>query len=145
METTQTYSRRLYLSTTDKFIGGVCGGIAEYYAIDPSIVRVLTVLLTFCTGVALFLYIAAWIIVPQRPYGEVPPTTETRAGWSSYLPGVLLVFAGAVLLMVQIFKWLHWHFIWPVILILVGLGLVFYNTGRQPKNGFVNMTGKDGQ
>lgn len=144
METTQTYTHRLYRSNTDKFIGGVCGGIAEYYAIDPSIVRVLTVLLTLCTGVALILYIAAWIVVPERPYGEVPPAAEHRAGWSSYFPGVILVFIGAVLLLIQVFKWLHWHLIWPIIMILVGLGLVFYHTGRRSKGGFVNMTGRDG-
>lgn len=144
METTQTYTHRLYRSSTDKFIGGVCGGIAEYYAIDPSIVRVLTVLLTFGTGVALFLYIAAWIVVPKRPYGEVPPAAEHRTGWNSYLPGVILVFAGALLLFIQVFKWLHWHFIWPLLMILVGLGLVFYNTGRHSRNGNVNTTGRDG-
>jgi phage shock protein PspC (stress-responsive transcriptional regulator) len=144
METTQTYSRRFYRSTTDKFMGGVCGGIAEYYAIDPSIVRVLTVLLTLCTGVAAILYVAAWIVVPERPDGEVSPATGNRAGWNSYLPGVLLVFVGAVLLLIQVFKWLHWHFIWPILMILVGLGLVFYNTGRSKKNDYVNQTGRNG-
>lgn len=145
METTQTESNRLYRSSTSNFIGGVCGGLAEHYQIDPSIVRVLTVLLTIGTGFGLILYIAMWIIVPLRPLGEPVQTGARMAGWSTYLPGVLLIGAGALLLIIQVFKWLHWQVIWPVLLILVGLGLVFYNSGRSKRDHFVNMTGRDGQ
>jgi phage shock protein PspC (stress-responsive transcriptional regulator) len=139
-------SNRLYRSSTDKFIGGVCGGLADHYRIDPSIVRVLAVLLTLGTGIGLVLYIAMWIVVPLRPYGEAASTTGGRTtGWNSYLPGVLLIGAGAILMIVQVFRWLHWYVVWPVLLILVGLGLVFYQSGRSSKDHFVNMTGRDGQ
>ena len=144
METTQTYSERLYRSNTDKFIGGVCGGIAEQYRIDPSIVRVLTVLLTLGTGFGLILYIIMWIVVPERPHGETAPINGRTSDWNSYLPGVILIGVGSILMIVQVFRWLHWHVVWPVLLILVGLGLVFYNTGRKSKNGFINSTGRDG-
>lgn len=130
METTQTMSDRLYRSSTNKFIGGVCGGLAEHFRIDPSIVRVLAVLLTLGTGIGLVLYIVMWIVVPQRPYGEPVPTGERMAGWNSYLPGVVLIGAGAVLMIIQVFRWLHWHVMWPIILVLIGLGLVFYHGGK---------------
>jgi phage shock protein C len=136
METTQTMSDRLYRSSTDKYIGGVCGGLAEHFRIDPSIIRVLAVLLTLGTGIGLILYIVMWIVVPQRPYGEVAASDKPIAGWNSYLPGVILIGVGAILLIVQVFRWLHWHMIWPIFLILIGLGLVFYHgnkSNREPR------------
>lgn len=124
-------SERLYRSSTNKFIGGVCGGLAEHFRIDASIVRVLAVLLTIGTGIGLLTYIVMWIIVPKRPYGETPAFADKpMAGWNSYLPGVIMIGVGAILLIVQVFKWLHWHMIWPIVLILVGLGLVFYHGGK---------------
>ena len=61
--------KRLYLSTTDKKLAGVCGGIAEYYDIDPTIVRVFTAILGLITAVipCCIAYIIAWIIVPHKP------------------------------------------------------------------------------
>ena len=61
--------KRLYLSKTDKKLGGVCGGIAEYMDVDPTVVRLLTVLLALITAVVPFClaYVIAWIIVPYEP------------------------------------------------------------------------------
>ncbi|MFB6192911.1 MAG: PspC domain-containing protein [Candidatus Nanohaloarchaea archaeon] len=56
---------RLYRSETDRILGGVCGGIAEVYDFDPSMVRLATVLLAL-TGAAEILYIAAWLIIPSE-------------------------------------------------------------------------------
>jgi len=59
--------KRLYRSKKDKIIGGVCGGIAEYFNIDPVIVRVIAVVLAFMGGSGILAYIIAWIIIPQNP------------------------------------------------------------------------------
>jgi phage shock protein PspC (stress-responsive transcriptional regulator) len=61
--------KRLFLSASDKKLGGVCGGIAEYMELDPTIVRLLTVVLALFTAVipVLIAYILAWIIVPRNP------------------------------------------------------------------------------
>ena len=54
-------------SSTDSMIAGVCGGIAEYFDIDPVAVRVAYVLLTFFTVFSsLLAYIALWIVIPRR-------------------------------------------------------------------------------
>ena len=55
--------KRLYKSRTNRVLCGVCGGIGEYFGIDPTIVRLLCVLLG-CTG--LILYIIAAIIMPEE-------------------------------------------------------------------------------
>ena len=59
--------KRLYKSNNNKMIDGVCGGIAEYFDIDPTVVRLAWVL--FCTlgGSGIFAYIIAAIIIPRAP------------------------------------------------------------------------------
>lgn len=61
--------KRLYRSRNDKMLGGVCGGVAEYFKVDPSIVRILWVVFTF-SGMPLIAYIVAWIILPLQPLDE---------------------------------------------------------------------------
>ena len=58
--------KKLYRSETDKMIGGVCGGIAEYFGIDSTIVRLLFALIVISAGTGLVLYIILWIIVPTK-------------------------------------------------------------------------------
>ena len=61
-------NKRLYRSTRDKMIAGVCGGIAEYFDVDPTIVRLIAVVLIFGWGSGLLAYLIAAIIVPKNPY-----------------------------------------------------------------------------
>lgn len=56
--------RRLYRNPDDKMIGGVCSGIANYFDIDPVIVRLIVVVLFLGAGIGLVAYIIAWIIIP---------------------------------------------------------------------------------
>jgi phage shock protein C len=59
--------RRLYLSDTDKKIGGVCGGIGEYFNIDPTLVRIGWVIFTLIWGIGLLAYFIAWMAIPRQP------------------------------------------------------------------------------
>lgn len=59
--------KRLYLSRKNRMIGGVAGGIAEYFDVDPTIVRIVLLLLLLPGGAGLFAYIAAMIIIPEAP------------------------------------------------------------------------------
>lgn len=59
--------KRLYRSRTDRNIAGVCGGVADYFAIDPTIVRIIWVILTIAGGPGLILYIILALIVPEEP------------------------------------------------------------------------------
>ena len=60
--------KKFYLSTTDKKIGGVCGGIAEYFEVDSLLVRVLFLVTILELGVGLFAYLILWLLAPRRPY-----------------------------------------------------------------------------
>lgn len=57
--------RKLYLSDEDKKIGGVCGGLAEYFDIDPIIIRIGWVVFALM-GAGLLAYLIAWIVIPRR-------------------------------------------------------------------------------
>jgi len=60
--------KKLYRSTTDRKIAGVCGGLAEYFNIDPTIVRVIFVILLLPGGFPGFIpYVILWIVAPEKP------------------------------------------------------------------------------
>lgn len=65
--------KRLYRSTTDRMVAGVCGGVAEYFRIDPTLVRLLFVLFAIAGGPGLLAYIVMWLVVPEKPGAAVPP------------------------------------------------------------------------
>jgi len=119
--------RRLYRSRQQRIIGGVCGGLAEYFEADVSVVRLLWVLLTLLGGAGIIAYLIMWIIVPP----QVSQTEAARGGRSgSALLGVVLVILGLLLLA----AWPGWcaavipmaavSFIMPGFLVAVGLGLL---------------------
>ena len=57
----------LYRSKKNRVVGGVCGGIGEYFDIDPTLIRLLAILTFFFGGSGIIAYIIGWIIIPQNP------------------------------------------------------------------------------
>ncbi len=131
-------------------IDGVCGGVAEYFGIDPTLVRIVWVLVTLSGGVGFFLYIAAMIIMPTNPNFELQPGASAEAETSSTgsdhkrFWGIILVLIGAFLLLINL-GWLAdlpwWSFsrrlLLPLLLIGIGGILVLTYTRRsaQPSAG----------
>jgi phage shock protein C len=62
-----TAPRRLYRSVSDRKIAGVCGGLAEYFSIDPTIVRLIWLAAVLGAGAGLLAYLLFWIVVPTAP------------------------------------------------------------------------------
>ncbi len=60
-------TRKLYRSRKNRKMAGVCGGLAEYLNVDPTLIRVLFVLLTVMGGAGAVIYLAMWIFVPEEP------------------------------------------------------------------------------
>lgn len=60
--------KRLYKSSTNRVLCGVCGGIGEYFNIDPTIIRLIFVIFVFGVGSGLLAYIVAAIIMPEQKY-----------------------------------------------------------------------------
>jgi len=126
-------------------IAGVCGGIAEYYNVDPTIVRIAWIVLSVLPFVpGIILYVIAWIIIPKGPAGasaEKPRNTVSSAGFF----GFFFIAAGTILLLgnLDLFNWGDWwHFSWeyvlPVILIGAGVALLVrprFQEEIQPEKG----------
>ena len=59
--------KKLYRSTTNRMLGGVCAGLAEYFNVDPTLVRVIAVLLFLIPAIpALLSYLVIWALIPER-------------------------------------------------------------------------------
>jgi len=69
MSDTPTEIKRLYRSKKDRMLGGVCGGMAEYFNTDPVLIRILWVIFSLITAVltGILAYAICWIIIPENP------------------------------------------------------------------------------
>ena len=106
--------RRLYRSRGDRVIGGVCGGIARYFNIDPVLVRVGAVALAFLGGAGVLAYLAAVLLIPNEGEGGRPTQAPNRG----------LAITGVVLLVVAIGVVLPFHGGWGAGWGILPLGFV---------------------
>jgi phage shock protein PspC (stress-responsive transcriptional regulator) len=145
-------SGRLERSRTNRVIGGVCGGLGEYLDIDATFVRAVMVILGF-GGIGILIYIALLILMPQpgeavpfvRPAGDatapldptIPPGPPAVADPATFerrrsALGALLVAVGAIFLLgnLGLFRGLDWKYIWPLVVIALGVYLIAQRTRR---------------
>ena len=59
--------RKLFRSRTDRSIAGICGGLAEFFGLDVSLIRIATLILILFSGLSIWVYIILWLIVPKAP------------------------------------------------------------------------------
>jgi phage shock protein PspC (stress-responsive transcriptional regulator)/signal transduction histidine kinase len=132
----RTEQRRLYRSTDERIVAGVCGGLAEHLDLDARAVRIAFVVLAFVGGTGLILYAAFWAIVPQRP-SEAESTPRARADRRRPDKGdlvALCVLAGGVVLAVrQSGLWLGDAFVWPVLAAAVGVALIWHQADESQR------------
>jgi phage shock protein C len=128
--------RRLYRSRDDQVLAGVCGGLAEYFEIDSTLVRIAFVLLVFAGGIGILAYGLAWIFLPEEPVGESVRAEshfdraadavgdDRRSG--AVVLGLVFVAVGILFLLdIALPDFLTWRYVWPIALIAVGLAIVF--------------------
>lgn len=73
--------KKLYRSRTVNMLGGVCGGMAEYFKIDVTIIRLIMVCAAFLGGLGIFAYIVMWLIIPIEPFSlDIYSGTEDKKG-----------------------------------------------------------------
>jgi phage shock protein C len=146
-------NRRLYRCRHDRRLGGVAAGVAEFFGLDPTLVRLLWVVSVFFGGISLLLYIGMWIIVPLEPVSadeSGAAATATAPGdpsaapeghrhvphgdgrWTTLLGGVLILF-GTLALVDRFLPALDVeHFFVPAIMIGIGVYLVTSAVSREP-------------
>ena len=88
-------NRRLYRCRENRVLAGVAAGVAEFFDLDPTLVRILWFLSVFVGGLGILLYIGLAIIVPLEPVGYVPAAAAGGAGAGRGYPGAAADAAGA--------------------------------------------------
>jgi len=136
--------KKLYRNEEDRMLGGVCSGLAQYFSIDPLLVRVIFVLLAL-NGFGVILYLALWAVIPTERISAEFGTEDVvrhnlndmaaqirefgqRMGTSTQGPvivGLVLVVLGVVFLLHQFVPWISMGLIWPIMLIVVGAYMLF--------------------
>lgn len=129
--------RKLKRSRSDKVIAGVCGGIGEYFNIDPVIVRIVWVLLAFMPGGPGFLaYLICALIIPEDDGVIYQEDSEVTKGNTVLFIGLALTLAGGLMLAKVIlpqftFRLMRVGRYWPVLLIVFGLYIIFGQLKRK--------------
>jgi len=166
--------KRLYRSVTDRKFAGVAGGLAEYFVMDPLLVRLLFVVLTLAGGGGVLIYIVLWIVTPENPTRVMPSTEPSAAnaapdpapqdsgntayGWSqapssgapadparpadpvkvrprgSLVGGLVLITLGALFLADELIPRVDFGDLWPVILIVIGVGLLINTVSKRNRS-----------
>jgi phage shock protein C len=72
-------SKRLYRSRDDRMIAGLCGGLAAYFGVDPSLVRIIALVSLFLPGPQILAYLIGWLVVPKEPFGPPAGPPQTSA------------------------------------------------------------------
>ncbi len=137
--------RKLYRSRRNKMIGGVAGGLADYFEIDPTLVRIIFIITLFLGGSGVLAYIILWIVVPEEHFRNTGtsenPTEETSAESEnkqkqeseafeehsrkrSETAGIIIIAIGILFLLNNFVPHFHLGDYWPLILIAIGAGIL---------------------
>ncbi|MCR4441057.1 MAG: PspC domain-containing protein [Peptococcaceae bacterium] len=151
----------LYKSRTNKVIAGVCGGLAEYFKVDATLIRLAWALAIFAGGSGLILYILAVIIMPEAPANKTgaegapaEPTDAEGAGRETtgaagaeppagsggkaegdarkrQVFGLILIGLGLYFILNRYIPFFSMHNWWPLVLIIIGLVIMFKGKGEK--------------
>lgn len=147
---------RLFRSSTDKMLGGVCAGLGTYLRIDVTIVRLFFVVLTMAGGFGPLLYLILWIVLPVEGHvfqGKTPEFDgedfKDRAGMvrddfvnavrspnqnTIRFIGIALVLAGGFMILKQFnISWLSWlnsGVVWAALILIAGIALLVRGVNR---------------
>ena len=153
--------KRFYRNTTDRKVAGVASGLAEYFMMDPMLVRLIFVMLALVGGGGVLIYLILWIVTPEKPFELSQPMHQTAADYQSkpdepkytgespkvetnpetvcrpkskgsLIGGLVLITLGALFLADEFLPNINFGDLWPVILIVIGIGLLINTvTGRK--------------
>ncbi len=147
--------KKLYRSRRARVFGGVAGGLGNYFNLDPILVRIIFVIITFATGIGILLYIILWIVIPEEPFelaykintdisqtgtGEKPETglppfeqfqTEPKKSKGSFIAGIILIGIGLIFFADRFIPSFRFGDIFPIILVLIGISLIWNSVNKK--------------
>ena len=156
METTE----RLYRSKTNKVVGGVAGGLADYFNIDVVLARVAFVLLAMFGGGGVLIYIVMWIAIPsqstyfksqnhnnntasgvddvdgqdnENAFDEINTNKPVKSSNTGLITGIILIFVGLIFLADRLMPWYNITDFWPLVLVVIGVIMIKPNIFKPSK------------
>ena len=144
-------NKKLYRDEDEAILAGVCSGLADYFDVDVTLVRVIFLVLVIGGGSGLLIYIILWIVAPAKDNGvivvdkeknikdftdkvakktkvvakEIKHEMKSSKRSGSFLGLILMAFGVLILLQKLIPMVIRWDYVWPVMLIFLGGYLVF--------------------
>ncbi len=147
-------ANKLYRSTSDSMLGGVCGGLGKYFDADVNLIRLIFVVLAVIPAFGVPIYLVLWLIVPEEGEGskepladrirdgtdeivdrakrfgeEVRSTANSSNPAATFIIGLILIVLGVIFLLRNLgITWLNWiafGTLWPALLILVGAAFLW--------------------
>ena len=137
-------AKRLHRSDDNRVVAGVCAGLADYFQVDPVLVRLIFVALGFINGLGIVIYLIMWLVVPDEGHSHMAGEDLVRANvdeiggrlrelggqmrgapQGKLIGGVVLVVLGVLFLLQNIFPHIGGELLWPLALIVIGAFLLF--------------------
>jgi len=141
--------KQLQRDHNNKVIGGVCSGLGNYFDSDPVLFRAIFLLLLFVGGGGILLYVILWLVLPKinQPYttnsspnfeestfNKKEEKQESGVDSANISMGLMLLSAGILLLVNNLIPTFNFRKFWPVVLIIVGVGLILGHKKTNPSN-----------
>ncbi|ADQ15423.1 PspC domain-containing protein [Halanaerobium hydrogeniformans] len=132
-------AKKLYRSRDDRMVAGVCGGIAEYFNVDSSLIRLALLFIFLFRGFGLFAYLIAWLVISEKPIYKTNEEIEEdyyieekaeenveneNENKRQKLFAVLLIIIGFLFLVDIWLPNIYWQRYWPIVLIAAGFMLL---------------------
>jgi phage shock protein C len=121
--------RRLYRSNSERVLAGICGGLGEYFALDPVWFRIGFVVLALGGGSGILIYLLMWLVIPPAPVDYVAPDAGRGSVNGAAVVGVVFMIVGTIALVNTISPWMG-QYVWPIVFLLGGLALLLGGLNR---------------
>jgi phage shock protein C len=144
---TTSKTKKLYRSESDRMLAGVAGGLADYFEIDSTIVRLIFITLSLIGGSGLLAYFILWVVVPSKSSAKKTDTdtvsenineikekaksltkhTSVKNSSSPSLVGLIFIIIGIYFLLNNFginLRFIRTDLLWPVIFIILGLSII---------------------
>ncbi len=135
--------KQLYRSRKHRIFGGVAGGLAEYFELDPVLMRVIFVIVALISGLGFLLYIILWIVIPEEPIEltyninkeeadaeDIQESYPQSSGKGRTVLGILLIIIGSLLLAEQYIAAFDFEDLLPIALVVIGIFLIWNSTRK---------------
>lgn len=139
--------KRLYRSTQNRVLAGVCGGLGEYFNVDPTLIRVAFIIMCFGGGAGVLAYVVLWLVIPERGQEGKPLDERAQAAAEEMktkaegvvqdvrkqdrtsgrmIFGVILIALGVMALGNSIipWHWMRWDIFWALIIVAIGASII---------------------